>query len=209
MFDSGRVGLPGLDLRDIAGRAAPVALASEQLLAVPDSLRSLFPRGGLRRGSVVGVDAASGAALALAVVSGPSQAGSWVAVVGWPALGAVAASEAGVDLARCALVTDPGPSWPTVVAALIDAIDVVALRAPERVRAADARRLSARVRERGSVLVVVGAWPEGPDVRLRVERTEWSGLGRGHGALTHRRLSVVGGGRGAAARERRATVVLP
>jgi len=208
---SGRavVPVPEPELREIAGKVAPVALAGEQLLPVAPALERLFPGKGMRRGTVVGVTGS--VALALAVLAGPSQAGSWSAVVGLPDLGALAAEELGVDLARCALVPDPGPTWPTVVAALLDAIDVVAVRPPGggRVRAADAGRLAARARERGSVLVVVGAWPEGPDVRLTAAGAEWRGLDRGHGALTGRRLSVVGSGRGAAARERRATVDLP
>ena len=207
---SGRavVPAPGPELREIAGKVAPVALAGEQLLPVAPALERLFPGKGMRRGTVVGVTGS--VALALAVLVGPSQAGSWTAVVGMPDLGALAADELGVDLARCALVPEPGPTWPTVVAALLDAIDVVAVRPPGgRVRATDARRLAARARERGSVLVVVGAWPEGPDVRLTAAGVEWRGLDQGHGALTGRRLSVVGSGRGAAARERRATVDLP
>ena len=219
MFDPGGVGSPGRavapspvpELREIAGRVAPVALAGEQLLPALPSLASLLPGKGVRRGSVVGVTGS--VALALAVLAGPSQAGSWTAVVGLPSLGALAAAELGVDLARCALVPEPGPTWPTVTAALLDAIDVVAVHTGPggvgRVRAADARRLAARARERGAVLVVVGAWPEGPDVRLSAGRVEWTGLEAGHGALRARRLAVVGGGRGAAARERRATVELP
>lgn len=203
---------PGPELREIAGRVAPVALAGEQRLPVLPALEGLFPGRGLRRGSVVGVTGSM--ALALAVLAGPSQAGSWTAVVGSRDLGALAAGELGVDLARCALVPEPGPTWPTVVAALLDAIDVVAV-APAgaggrvRVRAADARRLAARARERGAVLVVVGPWPDGPDVTLSVAGVEWTGLGAGHGALTRRRLSVVGSGRGAAARQRRVAVELP
>ncbi len=222
MFDSDGVGLPdqvsapgsgrtvrsgaGPELREIAGRVAPVALAGEQRLPVMSALEALFPAKGLRRGSVVGVTGS--VALALAVLAGPSRAGSWTAVVGMPDLGALAAEELGIDLARCALVPDPGPTWPTVVAALLDAIDVVAIRSPARVRASDARRLSARARERGAVLVVVGPWPEGPDVRLSVASCEWTGLDAGHGSLRRRRLVVVASGRGAAARERRATVDL-
>lgn len=189
-----------------------MALAGDQLLAVRADLEELFPRRGLKRGSVVGVapGAAPGAtSLALATLSGPSQQGSWTAVVGLREVGGLAAAEAGIDLARCALVPDPGPTWPTVVAALLDAIDVVLVAAPRTVRAADARRLSARARERGSVLVVVGRWPEGPDVRLQPVAAAWTGLGDGHGALASRRLEVVAGGRGAAARERRVAVVLP
>jgi hypothetical protein len=202
------------ELREIAGRVAPVALAGEQLLPVVPALQPLFPSGGLRRGSVVGVSFApgtdsvsgiGGVSLALAILAGPSSAGSWTALVGLPTIGGVAAGELGIDLARFALVPAPGPAWPTVVAALLDAIDVVAVHTNgvTRVRAADARRLAARARERGAVLVVVGPWAEGPDVRLSVVGATWTGLGRGHGRLQARRLEVVGGGRGAAARERR------
>ena len=225
-FDSEDVGFPAArraraatttpapavpELREIAGKVAPVALAGDQLLPVRPDLEELFPRRGLKRGSVVGITAGDGAtSLALATVAAASQQGSWSAFVGLGALGVVAASEAGIDLARCALVPDPGPTWATVVAALLDAIDLVVLAPPARVvRAADARRLSARARERGAVLLVVGAWPEGPDVRLRPLAARWTGLGDGHGALASRSLEVLAGGRGAAARERRHVVRLP
>lgn len=201
------------DLREIAGKVAPVALAGDQVLPVTPGLEGLFPAKGLRRGSLIGVSGPPSGlgvtTLAMAVLAGPSAVGSWCAFVGLPDVGGVAAREVGLDLARCAVVADPGPTWATVVAALLDAIDVVAVRAPVRVRAADARRLAARARERGSVLVVIGSWPEGPDVRLTVAGASWEGLGRGHGALTSRRLDVVAGGRGAATRERRVAFVLP
>ena len=200
------------ELREIAGRVAPVALAGEQLLPVRPDLAELFPRRGLKRGSVVGIMPGGGSgstALTLATLAAASQEGSWTAIVGLPTVGALAAAEVGIDLARCALVPDPGPTWPTVVAALLDAIDLVLLAPPPRVRSADARRLSARAKERGSVLLVLGRWPEGPDVRLQPVAATWTGLGDGHGALASRRLEVVAGGRGAAARERRCTVVLP
>lgn len=168
---------------------------------------------GLRRGSVIGVTGASSGlgatTLALALLAGPTGAGSWCAIVGMPGMGGVAVAEAGIDLSRCAVVPDAGVAWPTVAAALLDALDVVALQAPTRVRPGDARRLAARARERGSVLVVVGPWPEGPDVRLSVTGATWEGVGRGHGALSGRRMQVVAGGRGAAARERRVTVEMP
>ena len=195
------------ELREIAGRVAPVALAGEQRLPVLPVLEGLFPRKGLQRGTVVAVSSTS---LALALLAAPSAEGSWSAIVGMPDAGALAAAELGVDLARCALVPDPGPTWPTVVAALLDAIDVVVLRPPGRTKASDARRLGARAKERGSVLVVAGGhWPEGPDVRLQVTSSTWTGLGDGHGALATRRLDVTATGRGASVRERRVSVPLP
>src|SRR4029453_14259220 len=71
-------------------------LADERLLPVVPVLQPLLPGHGLRRGTTVAV--AGSAALALALVAGASAAGSWVAAVGLPDLGIVAAAEAGVAL---------------------------------------------------------------------------------------------------------------
>ena len=187
------------------GRARPVTLAGEQLLPVLPELEELLVGGGLRRGPSVAV--ANSTTLALRLLAGPSQAGSWCAAVGLPSLGLAAAAEAGLALERLALVPDPGEpkQWGTIVAALLDALDVVLVRPPTRVRIADARRLAARARERGSVLVVIGRW-EGADVRLSVTGQDWDGIGQGHGHLQSRRLHVAATGRGAAARERRALI---
>lgn len=196
-------------LRDLGGVAAPVTLAGDRLLPVLDDLAPLFPGQGLRRGTTVAVGGRAASSLALATLAGPSRAGAWCAVVGLPSLGLVAAAEAGIALDRLVLVAGPeAGEWATITAALLDALDVVLTRPPVRVRTADARRLAARARERGSVLVTTGGW-DGPDVRLTGEAGEWQGLGEGHGHLVCRRVEVVGGGRGAAARERRARVWLP
>src|SRR5918994_1936737 len=69
-------------------------LADERLLPVVPALQPLLPSGGLRRGTTVAVT--SSAALALALVAGASAAGSWVAAVGLPDLGIVAAVETGI-----------------------------------------------------------------------------------------------------------------
>src|SRR4051795_3391289 len=107
-------------------RTRPVALAEEERLPVLGPLAGLFPGGGLRRGTTVSVGGGSGStSLAMALLAGPSQAGSWAAVVGCPDLGLVAAAELGVDLERLALVPRAGSQWPTVVSALLDAVDVV------------------------------------------------------------------------------------
>jgi hypothetical protein len=183
-------------------------LADERLLPVLPALRPLLPHQGLRRGTTVAV--ARSAALALALVAGASAAGSWVAAVGLPDLGIVAAAETGIALERLALVPVPGArAWPTVVAAFLDAVDVVLVRSPAGLPAAPARRLAARARERGAVLVALGAWSEPADLRLAVTSSDWHGLGQGHGSLRARRVEVVASGRGAAARERRVLLWLP
>lgn len=200
---AGPPGPPGL-----SASVRPVSLAGGRLLPVLPALGALLPGGGLRRGSTVAV--AGSTSLALALLAGPSAAGSWCAVVGMPSLGLVAAAEVGVAIGRLALVAAPGRDWAAVVAALLDALDVVVVQVPDRaVRAADARRLAARARERGAVLVPLGRW-DGADVRLSVARSAWEGLdGGGSGHLRARLVDVVAEGRGAAARPRRARLWLP
>lgn len=194
---------PTEHLRELVGRAGPVTLAGEQVLPVSGPLQSLLPDGGLRRGSTVVVAAST--SLALQLVAAASAAGSWTAAVGLPALGAVAAAEAGLVLERLALVPRPGEQWATVVAALLDAIDIVLVRPPHRLRQADARKLIARARERGAVLVPLGPW-DGADLRLEVASVRWHGVGEGEGHLQGCRTEVVAAGRRAAAREKRAVI---
>ena len=129
-------------------------------------------------------------------------------------LGLVAASELGVSFERLVVVADPGrerAGWASVVAALVDGFDVVLVAADCRLRAPDARRLVARVRERGAVLVAVGGELPGErsPLRLTVTSSRWEGLGEGWGHLQGRRVTVEAGGRGEAARGRRAELWLP
>jgi len=199
----GQAAAPGLK-----NLTRPVSLARERTLPVLPALATLLPEGGLRRGSTVAVSGAT--SLALALLAGPSQAGSWCAAVGIPSLGLVAAAEVGVALARFPLVARPGDEWPAVVAAPIDAVDVVLVHLPRHDRSSDARRLAAKARDRGAVLVTTGgSRAVTADVRLSVASCRWEGLGHGHGRLRARRMDVVASGRGAAARERRVSLWLP
>jgi hypothetical protein len=200
-------------LREVAGRVTPLTLAGERLVPVVPELSAILPDGGLRRGSTVAVHGVEGAgvtSLALLLAAGASRAGGWCAAVGMPSLGLAAAAEAGIELARFPLVAaPPAREWATITAALLDAMDIVLAWSPNGrvVRATDARRLQARARERGAVAVLVGTRPiEGADLRLAVAGSRWHGLGDGHGHLAARELDVVVGGRGAAARERRAVL---
>lgn len=198
------------EIGPIGQRVAPVSLASEQLLPVLSPLEVLFPGGGLRRGSVVGVGGPGSTSLALAVVAAASIGGSWCAAVGLPSIGLVAAAELGVVLERLAVVPAPGGQWATVTAALLDALDIVIVRPPGRARPVEARRLVSRARERRAVLVTLtGAWPEPLDVRLAIASPQWHGLEAGHGYLRARRVEVVVDGRGAASRRRRVGLWLP
>jgi hypothetical protein len=201
----------GLSLADRVRQGAAPATAllgrgAEQVLPVQSSLVSLFPWGGLRRGSTVAVQGS--ASLLFALLAEASEAGSWCAVVGLPSLGAVAAAEAGVATERLALVPHPGTDVADVVAALVDGMDIVVIGGTARLSATDGRRLAARARQRGAVLVPYGPW-QGADVELSCGGGRWHGLGTGHGHLRSREMTVRAHGRGAASRPRTARALLP
>lgn len=140
----------------------------------------------LQAGSTYSVDSMS---LAVALMAGPSADGAWCGVVGTAELGLEAAAAAGVELRRTILVPDPGEAWLEVTAALIDVLGVVVLRAPSFVAAKDVSRISARLRQRGGILVAYGDWPRS-EARLSMRDVEWVGVGRGHGHLQARRATV-------------------
>jgi len=176
------------------------------ILPVLPELAGLLPHGGLRRGATVAV--VHGASLLLALLAGPSRAGSWCGVVGWPEFGGLAAAEFGVALERVAAVPEPGAQWVAATAALLDGADVVVARPPPGIEPRDLRRLSSRARERRSVLLAAGEWP-GAGLRLSAVGSRWSGLEGGAGHLLARELTVRVEGRGAAARPREAVLELP
>ncbi|MHC1562336.1 hypothetical protein ACR9E3_25505 [Actinomycetospora sp. C-140] len=178
-------------------RADPEAA---RVLPVAAPLVDLLPDGGLRRGSTVAVCGST--SLLLALLAEASGGGSWCALVGFADLGIQAAAEAGLDLSRTALVPRPGPRPAAVVASLVDGVDVVVLDTTlpgVRWGAGDRQRLGARVRQRGAVLVPVGApgtWP-GAEVELRAEGSAWAGLGGdGAGRLRSRRVRARCAARG-------------
>jgi hypothetical protein len=185
-----------------------------RMLPVVPELSGLLPGRGLRRGSTVAVAAGRAApvggstSLLLALLAEASRSGSWCAVVGLPSLGALAAQENGIALERLALVPDPGPDWPTVIAALIDGVDIVVAAVPGQVAPAIADRLVARARQRGSVLMPFGQWP-GADVTLQVTAARWEGLSAGRGRLRRREVTILARGRGAAARPKEITLWMP
>ncbi|MGQ0805756.1 MAG: hypothetical protein ACT4PI_18095 [Actinomycetota bacterium] len=177
--------------------ARPIAHAGERVLPVPGELGELIPA--LRRGSVVAVEGETGTgatSVALRLVAAATAAGEWAAAVELHgSLGGLAAAEAGIALERFAVARRVPPArWAAVVAALLDGIGLVLAEVPPYARAGDARRLAARARERGVVLVAVqtigGGWPAEAALRVRTESSEWRGLARGTGLLSARELGV-------------------
>ena len=162
-------------------------------------LEQLLPEG-LKRGQVVSVTGAT--SLMLALASRASAAGSWTAAIGMPTVGVVAAARRGIVLERFALIPHPGAQAVEAAGACVDGVDVVLLGERLALSDADRRRLAARAKERGSLIVAAGEWP-GAHVNLVVERATWSGLGAGDGRLRARELTVAvtGRGRGGVRRE--------
>lgn len=199
MFDSLLTVASRLEKRlDVPGGRPP--------LPVVRQLASLLPGGGLRRGSVVAVHGS--AALLLSLLAAATAHGSWAAVVGMSELGVLAAAEAGVVVQRLALVPRPGRNLVAVTAVLLDGVDLVAIAGPGQIPPGARRSLSARARQRGSVLLPLGRWP-GADVELTCRTQAWYGPEAGHGRLRCRQVTVSAVGRGAASRPRSALLLLP
>ncbi len=208
-------------LRSLVERTRPVSTADQRVLPVLAEVRALLPSQGLRRGTVVQVDGAIGAtSMAFALAAGPTRAGSWVACVGAEDLGWAAAAELGVVMENLVVVRTRPASWATVTAALVDAFDVVLCSLDQQPSVTQARRLQARARERGAVMVVIGggrgglgasrrSWPCPADLGLAVVESRWQGLGEGWGNLRSRRVTIEVSGRRDAGRQRRVELVLP
>ena len=217
---SSSTGQPSLRRGDLgalgrtAALAAPVALAGQQVLPVLPALAELLPTG-LRRGSALAVTGDAALSMALAVAAAASADGAWLAVVGLPGVGLGAAAGFGVALERL-VVIHPGLAWPAVLGIVVDGFDLVIARPPRSVPLAAWRRASARLRERGGVLLVIDP-PPAFEVSATIATATgatgstagWIGLEDGAGSLRARTIIASIGGRGAMARVRRSTLCLP
>ncbi|WP_252370873.1 hypothetical protein [Microbacterium sp. 5K110] len=161
------------------------------VLPTHPAFSSLLPGGGLRSGSAYAI--ARSMSLLLALMARPSQDGAWCGVIGMPELGAEAAEKYGLDLDRLVFIPDPGPRWLAVTATIAEVLPVVAVRPPAGSTTArggtEVTRLAARLRDRGTVLLVQGAWPQAEAV-IDVADPRWAGVGQGHGYLAGRELTV-------------------
>jgi hypothetical protein len=151
-----------------------------------DSLPGVSELLRLRTGGAYVVESPS---LVMAMMSGPSQAGEWCAVVGAPDFGLEAAAAFGVDLERTVVVPRPGEHWLSVTAGLLDLATVVVVRPPVVLGDHQAERLRSRLRQKDAVLLSLGHWPRA-DAVVSITDSSWVGLGRGHGRLTARRVLV-------------------
>ncbi|WP_261163786.1 hypothetical protein [Microbacterium sp. Marseille-Q6965] len=180
--------------------------AEPETLPVPDALSSLFPDGGLRPGAAYALQPGA-TSLLLALLGASSREGSWCAVIGLPELSMEAAEGHGVALDRLALIPDPGDRWLQAASAAAEVFPLVAVRPPRRPAEGEAARLEARLRDRGGTLLTLGEWP-GIEAALSFGEVEWHGIGRGHGLLSGRAVTITLTGR-RTPRPRSVRVLLP
>ncbi|ALS58388.1 hypothetical protein [Rathayibacter toxicus] len=166
-------------------------LETKSLPTLP-AFASILPDGALKQGAAYSIKGSM--SLAMGLLAGPSSAGWWCGAVGVPELGVEAASGIGISLERLVLIPAPGKRWLTVTAALIDVLTVVLTRPPVWIPSADISRLSARLRQRGATLVILGEWPQA-EARLSIRSSRWEGIGAGHGYLRNREVLVEVAGR--------------
>lgn len=162
-------------LEELSELIRPPTLARDRTVPLCEPLRPLSVDAALIRGSILGVHGIGATSLTLALVAEATRTGSWVAVVGLADLGLAAAADLGVVPARTVLVDIPpdhaGARTAEVVAALIGGVDIIVMDGRLPMGTGHARRLAARGRERGTIVVVVspddlgltGSGPTRPD----------------------------------------------
>lgn len=200
--------------RKLAAMGSPgISGDGAAVLAVPEPVAGLLPRGGLVRGTVTAVSGAS--TLPVALLAAATAAGATAALVGLPQLNLAMAADLGADLSRIAVVPldQPGADPLEVAAVLLDGIDVV-LVAVDTVMPSRARVLSGRARRQSSALVAVGApgaWP-GAALRLEAQVAGYRHLPlrrNGYGRIGGLQVDIRAAGNGVAPRTTRCELVAP
>lgn len=176
-----------------------------------DALANLFPSG-LPRGVTLAVSGGAARSFLFAVTVAATRAGSWLAVLGLKDPGWRAAMEAGIVTERVVAVapTATKERGAECVAAALDGFDLVIVGAALPLGNSPARRLTARARERGAVLITeAGPFNGLADITVDASGEHWHGLNNGWGHLTGRRVTVCAEGKRLPGRRRRAELWLP
>lgn len=214
---------PRLSISELARatNVAPVVLARELIVPVPQIFHELLPGAGLQRGwntSVGGSPAAR--VFAWALLSEVTRSGGWVAAVDLSGISLTAANEVGLSIERVLVVSGADSrNWESTIGALVGAVDVVVYGFPRRrIPPSVFRKLISRCRERGTVLMALPssydahstpAPPVDVDIAFDVQPNSWHGLGQGHGHLQSRAIDVTVSGRRVPGRQRKGAFMLP
>lgn len=175
------------------GAAVPTR---DRTIQVDEPLGSMLPDGGLQRGRIVGCGGPAAVSLAGAIVAGAARAGSWVLLLGAPAVGLESLAELGAPLHRVVSVdTEARPaSWAERLAAAVDGFELI-LTVPPRGADRVERKVRQRVQARGAIVLAVGGASLGSDLTFTTGSPRWAGIGHGHGRLVARQVDVELGGR--------------
>ena len=194
-------------IKELQARIRQMQVSKLDTRTIPThpAIARLLPGGGLKQGAAYSVDRS--ATLLMALLAGPSAAGSWCGIIGVPEFGVEAAERFGIVLERLVLVPHPGDQWLRVTAAIADVLGVIVTRPPKQTSDSSVSRLTARLRQRGSTLIVLGSWPQS-EAMLSLSESSWSGIGLGHGHLSARQVTVTVSTR-AGGRPRSARLWLP
>jgi len=145
------------------------------ILPVTTDISALLPHGGLATVTAITASRRGATSLLWRLLAGPTRAGAWCALVGMPRVYPLAATAAGVDLDRVALV-DPGTFIAEAAGTLAEGLAAVVVPS-DALTPTQARRLTARARNSGTAIVWWERRPvAGPDARLEVARVHWRGL---------------------------------
>lgn len=181
-------------------RAMQATTLGARTIPTERSVAPLLPGGALKAGVAYSVP--DSLVLAMLLLAGPSAAGGWAAVIGVPEFGPEAAAGFGVALDRLVLVPHPGDQWLAVTAQIAEVVPVLLVRPPAAgASPSETSRLASRLRQRGSTLLVAGAW-SGAEASLQVVGGRWTGLAAGSGYLSGRELEVRVSAREAVTRHR-------
>jgi hypothetical protein len=159
----------------------------DRALPTAAGARKLFAGASLRSGSSYTVHGST--QLVLALLAEVSVADFWCGAIGVANIGAESAAHDGISLERWITIPKPGIHAMGITGTLSKVFTGLILRPPSYVAPHEAERLSAKLREHGAVLLVLGEWHRSEGT-LQVDHSAWSGLDAGHGMLADRALTI-------------------
>lgn len=209
-------------------RARALTPALQRTLPVGPVWQGAFPHG-LPRGATLSVGGPAARSCTFSLLAAATRAGSWIALVGVHGPGWEAMGELDVALDRVITVeTSDHTHDADGVAGALDGFDAVVIGVETRLSSSEQRRLAARARERGSVLIGLdeawagrrwvgpdtgrfprGAYATGADVTVRTGPSTWYGVGQGSGRLRSRHTPVELTGRRLPGRHHTTLLALP